>query len=374
MVKQSRILWVFSAIFSLLTGQFPTSAQGDEIPIAIAVPLTGMSAGFGDIVLRGAKTAIADINEQGGVLGKKLKLVISDDRSDPRDAVSVANQLATQKITLLIGHFDSSSALPTSSIYNEEGIVAMSPGATNPQYTEQGYKNIFRLCGRDDAQGALAASYIAKHFQGKKVAILDNRTAYGHGIAQIVKNALNQSGISESLYEIIGNGEKDYSAVVLRLQAKKIDVIFHGGHYQEAGVILRQLREHGVKSLLIGADSLAVNDFWALAGKAAEGTIFTFEPNYSHTQERQKFIKHHKANLQPPEAYYLNTYAAVQIYADAIAKTGSVKGNIIADYLHSHSFDTVLGKVTFDAKGDWINHKYVFYRYSNGVATEIGSD
>ena len=374
MSKPTHLLKFGVAIISLYL-IFPRPvASAEEITIGLAIPLTGVSASFGDQMHKGAVAAVADINEQGGVQGKKLKLLVSDDRSDPRDAVSVANQLAAKKISLVIGHFDSSNSIAASSVYNEEGMVEISPGSTNPLYTEQGLKNIFRLCGRDDVQGATAANYIAKHFRGKNIAILDDRTAYGHGIAQIVKNTLNQAGISETSYEIIANGEKDYSAVSLRLSAKKIDVVFHGGHYQEAGVLLRQMREQGVKALLIGGDALAVNDFWPMAGNEAEGTLYTFEPNYSHYPTAQKLVSRYKAKNQEPEGYFLNTYAAVQIFADAIAKTGSTKGSVIADYLHKHSFDTVLGKVEFNEKGDWGNQKFVFYRYSKGRAIEVGPD
>lgn len=362
------------SIFCFILSGIKARSWGEEITIALAAPLTGSSASFGEQMRKGTEAAIADINSQGGVLGQKIRLVISDDRSDPRDAVSVANLLAAKRISMVIGHFDSSASIPASSVYNEENMVQISPGTTNPTYTEQGYANVFRLCGRDDVQGALSANYLIRHFKGKNIAILDDKTAFGHGIAQVVKKAINQAGLKETSYEIIATGEKDYSALVVRLVAKKIDVVFHGGHYQEAGVILRQMREHGQNALMLGGDAFGVSDFWALAGSAAEGTLYSFEPNYSHFPSAQKLVAKFKAMRQEPEGYFLNSYAAVQILAEAMNKTNSTKGRVLADYIHRNEFSTVLGTVGFDSKGDWRNQQFVFYRYSKGRATEVGPD
>ena len=361
-------------LFLLMIGGSLQQAKAENIVIGVAVPKTGISASFGDQMIKGTQAAIDEINEKGGVLGKKLQIIVSDDHSDPRDAVSVANQLAAKRISLVIGHFDSSASIAASSVYNEEGMLEISPATTNPNYTKQGFKTIFRLCGRDDVQGATAANYIIKHFRGKNIAILDDKTAFGHGIAEVVKNTLNKAGITETSYEIIATGEKDYSALVVRLAAKKIDVVFHGGHYQEAGVILRQMREHGQKALMIGGDAFAVNDFWPMAGDSAEGTLYTFEPNYSHFPSAANLVAKFKAKHQEPEGYFLNSYASVQVLAAAIAATGSTKGTVVANYLHTHEFDTILGKVNFDANGDWGDQKFVFYRYSKGKATEVGPD
>ena len=189
-----------------------------EILVGVAGPRTGAYANFGEQVFQGADQAVKDINAKGGVLGQKLKLVVGDDACDPKQAVAVANQFANRGVVFVAGHFCSGSSIPASAVYQDEGIVMMSFSSTNPKMTEQGFANIYRVCGRDDQQGPLAAKLIAEKFKGKKIAILHDKTGYGKGLADSTKKTLNDMGIHETMYEAYTAGEKDYSALVTKMK------------------------------------------------------------------------------------------------------------------------------------------------------------
>ena len=167
-----------------------------DINIAAVGPMTGQDAPTGEQMQRGAEAAVESINASGGVLGQKLHLVIKDDACDPKQAVAVANQLSGADIFAVIGHMCSGSAIPASKNYNEENILMISPSATSPLLTEQKLNNVFRTCGRDDQQGGLVGDYIAKNFAGKSIAIVQDKTAYGQGLADEVKKNLNKYGVT----------------------------------------------------------------------------------------------------------------------------------------------------------------------------------
>ena len=226
----------------------PVLAQG-TIPIASIGPMTGQYASFGAQFKAGAEMAVADINAAGGVNGKKLELIIEDDACDPKQAVAAAGKLAARKVQLVAGHFCSGSSIPSSKVYAEEGIIQISPASTNPKLTdERAGPNVFRVCGRDDQQGAVAGKYLADKFKGKKVAILHDKTAYGKGLADETQKAMNAAGLKEVMYEPYTAGEKDYRALVSKMKAANIDVAYLGGYHTEGGLIVRQMREQGMKT------------------------------------------------------------------------------------------------------------------------------
>ena len=242
--------------------------------------MTGKEATFGAQFLAGASAAVADINAKGGVLGKPLKLITGDDQCDPKQARAVAEQLSASGAVLAAGHFCSSSSIPASSVYNEQGVVQISPGSTNPDYTDKRpgpYS--YRVCGRDDQQGGVAGAYLAKEFKDKKIAILHDKTAYGQGLADQTKKAMNAAGKQEVFFEAITPGEKDYTATVSRLKQNGIDVVFLGGYHTEAGLIIRQMRAQGMKTILVGGDALVSSELGTIAGDDVEGTMMTFSPD-----------------------------------------------------------------------------------------------
>jgi len=337
-----------------------------DVTIAIVGPMTGQYATFGEQPMKGVLQAAADLNAKGGILGEKVVVEVADDACDPKQAVAVANQLVNKGVDFVVGHFCSGSSIPASTVYNEEGINMMTYGSTSPKLTEAGYNNVFRVCGRDDQQGPTAAKMLMDKFAGKKIAVLHDKTAYGKGLADEMISALHKMGGKEAMYEAYTAGEKDYSALVTKLKDSKIDVIYLGGYHSEGGLILRQAHEQGLKVTLVGGDALGTSEFAAIAGEASDGTLFSFNPDPRKDPANAKIVETIRASGYEPEGYTLYGYAAVQAFAQAAEKAKSVDSMKVNKVLHSAKFDTVLGNIGFDAKGDVKAPGFVFYEWKDG--------
>jgi len=353
----------------------PSLAAAEDIIIATQGPMTGEYAAFGEQMRRGAEMAVKDINAEGGVLGRHLKMLIGDDACDPKQAVSVANKMANENAVFVAGSVFSSASIPASAVYAENGILQISPASTNPAFTEDafksGWKNIFRVCGRDDSQGRVAGQYIAAHFKGKAIAIINDKSTYGKGLADETKKALNAAGITEAMYDSISQGDKDFSALVTKMKQANIGVIYLGGYHTEAGLLVRQGKEQGLNAVLIGGDALATEEFWKIAGTAGGQTLMTFPPDPRDLPTAQKVVAEFKAQGFDPEGYTLYTYGAIQVFAAAAAEAKSVKVEDLSKAMHGGKFDTVLGTVGFDAKGDVIGPDYVVYVWKDGKYSEV---
>ena len=308
-------------LFAATAAVLVAGAAQAQINIATVGPMTGNYASTGAQMKAGAEMAVADINKAGGVLGKQLVLQIGDDACDPRQAVSVANQMASRKVVLVAGHYCSGSSIPASKVYAEEGVLQISPASTNPKYTDEGGWNTFRVCGRDDQQGAIAGKYLATHFKGKKVAVLHDNTAYGKGLADETLKGMKANGLSEAMYAAYTPGERDYSAIVSRMKQAGIDVIYVGGYHTETGLIARQAKEQGMDVTVMGGDALATTEFWQIAGPAGAGTLMTFPSDPRKRPMASKVVAEFKKKGFDPEGYTLYTYAAIQTWA-AGAKKG----------------------------------------------------
>ncbi|WP_405041421.1 branched-chain amino acid ABC transporter substrate-binding protein [Parvibaculum sp.] len=357
---------ILAVMVALTVGLIACSKEKTGIVIGVAGPMTGSEAVFGEQFVHGAKKAVADINAKGGVLGKQLELVMGDDACDPKQAVSVANDMASKGAVFVAGHYCSGSSIPASDVYAESNIVQISPASTNPDFTERKLPNVFRVCGRDDAQGPTAAEYVSAHFAGKRIAVVDDKSTYGKGLADQFAKALNAKGTQEVLHESISAGEKDYSPLVAKLKQAKADVVYFGGYKTEGGLIVRQMREQGLATVLIGGDALVTDEFWSITGPAGEGTLMTFGPDPRLNPENAALVASFRADNYEPEAYTLYTYAAIQAWAQAAEKAGTTDAAKVEAVLKSEHFDTVLGKVGFDAKGDMDAPGYVFYVWKNG--------
>ena len=358
-----RMMQMFIA--AILTA-FGVGAAHADIVIASAGPFTGSYAAFGEQLKRGATQAVADLNAAGGVLGQKLKLEYGDDACDPKQAVSVANKFANQKVVFVSGHFCSGSSIPASEVYKEENILQISPASTNPKLTEQGFFNVFRTCGRDDQQGFVAGNFIADKLKGKKVAILHDKTAYGKGLADETKKQLNKRGVTEAMYEAYNKGDKDFKALVSKMQGAKIEVVYVGGYHSEAGLIIRQAHDQGYKPQLISGDALVTDEYWKITGPAGEGTLMTFDADPRRNKEAAGVVAAFKKANYDPEGYTLYTYAAVQAWANAVTQAKSTDGKKVAAALKAGRHNTVLGGIGFDKKGDVTGADYVFYRWKAG--------
>ncbi len=337
-----------------------------EIVIATAGPMTGQYASFGEQMRRGAEMAVADINAAGGVLGQKLRLEIGDDACDPKQAVAVANEFVGKGVVFVAGHFCSGSSIPASKVYEEEGILMISPASTNPKLTDEGGDNVFRVCGRDDQQGEVAGAFLAKNYANKRIAIVHDKQAYSKGLADETKKQLNALGVKEVLYDTVTAGEQDYSALVSKLKANNIDVLYYGGYHPEAGLIVRQMRDQGLKAQLISGDALVTQEYWAITGSAGEGTLMTFSPDPRKNPIAAPVVAKFRATGYEPEGYTLYTYGAIQAFAQAAEKAGSIDLDKLISALRSTQFETVLGKIGFDKKGDVTAPGYVFYQWHNG--------
>ncbi|WP_166298099.1 branched-chain amino acid ABC transporter substrate-binding protein [Bradyrhizobium sp. 2S1] len=348
------------------------SAFAQDITIAVAGPMTGSESAFGRQMKNGAEQAVADINAAGGVLGKKLALESNDDACDPKQARSIAEKIGSSKIPFVAGHFCSSSSIPASEAYADANVLQITPASTNPLFTERKLWNVARVCGRDDQQGIVAAEYIAKAYKGKNIAILNDKTTYGKGLADETKKVLNKAGITEKVNESYNKGDKDFNAIVSRLKRDNIDLVYVGGYHQEAGLILRQMRDQGLQAVLMAGDAMNDKEFASIAGPAAEGTLFTFGPDPRNKPTAKAIVEKFKAKNIDPEGYTLYTYAAMQVWTQAVAKAGSTDAKKVMDVIKAGQWDTVLGKMAFDAKGDIKAIDYVVYKWdAKGNYTEI---
>ncbi|MFO1091185.1 MAG: branched-chain amino acid ABC transporter substrate-binding protein [Hyphomicrobiales bacterium] len=347
------------------------SAAWADIKIATAGPITGQYAAFGEQMKRGAEMAVKDINAKGGVNGEQLVLSVGDDACDPKQAVAVANQMASSGVVFMAGHFCSGSSIPASKVYEEEGILQITPASTNPKFTEEGGWNVARTCGRDDAQGQVAGAYLAKAFKGKNVAIIQDKTAYGKGLADETKKAMNAAGLTEVLYEGYTAGEKDYTALVSKLKEAKVDAVYVGGYHTEGGIILRQMREQGLNAQMVSGDAFNTEEFWQITGPAGEGMIFTFAPEPRNNPAAKDVVEEFKAVGYDPEGYTLYTYAAVQMWAAGAQALKTTDSKKIAEWLRAgNAVQTVLGELKLNAKGDITDPQYVFYKWTNGKYAE----
>jgi branched-chain amino acid transport system substrate-binding protein len=338
-----------------------------QIKVGVAGPLTGSNAAFGTQLVTGADQAVADINAAGGVLGKKLILIPADDACDPKQAVTAANTLVADGVVVVDGHFCSSSSIPAAAVYTDGGVIEISPSSTNPAYTDQGTPFTFRTCGRDDEQGKVAAEYIAKHFPDAKIAVLDDNSTYGKGIADQVRANLAKLGKTVTYNASYTAGDKDYTSLVSRMKQEGITLVYLGGYYADTGLIVRQGATQGFTPQYFSEDAAATQDFWTTAGPAAEGVLLTFPPPAEKASTAAKVVAELTAEKKDPTGYVLYSYATLQAWAEAADKAGTTDGTKVAAELKSGGpWPTVLGPVTFDSKGDVVNAAYAIYKFHDG--------
>jgi branched-chain amino acid transport system substrate-binding protein len=351
---------------------FASAAQA-QIKMGVAGPITGPNAAFGKQLTDGVDQAVADINAAGGILGQKIVSVSKgDDVSDPKQGVSVANKFVGEGIKFVVGHFNSGVTIPASEVYAENGALVITPSATNPKLTERGLWNTFRTCGRDDQQGEVAGKYLAANMKGKKVAVVHDKTTYGQGLADETKKAMNKLDIKEVMYEGVNTGEKDFSALITKMKNAGIDVIYWGGLHTEGGLIVRQMRDQGVKAVLMSGDGITSDEFATIGGPGVEGTLMTFPPDPRARPEAAKIVAAYKAKGINPEAYTLYSYAAVEVIKQAAEAAKTLDAKKVAAQINSgQKFNTVIGELSFDKKGDITRPDYVMYTWKKGADGKV---
>src|SRR5579863_2970574 len=324
----------------------PAAAQ---VKIGVAGPITGPNAATGAQMKNGVYQAAADLNKTGGILGQKITVEYGDDVSDPKQVVSVANDFAADGVKFVIGNYNSGVTIPSSEVYQENGILEITPASTNPTVTERGMWNIFRVCGRDDQQGRVAGNYILKHFKGKRIAFVNDKTTYGKGLVDETLKTIKTGGMDSVLYEGINTGEKDYSALVSKIKQSGADLVYFGGLYTEAGLIVRQMRDQGVKAPLMGGDGITSDEYASVGGPGVEGTLMTYGPDPRNKPEAKAVVEEFRAKKFEPEAYTLYSYAGVQIIKQAAEAAKSLDPKKVAATMHSGmNFKTVLGDLSYD--------------------------
>src|SRR5579863_4709610 len=350
--------------FAIAVAGLTAGTAAAQVKIGVAGPITGANAATGAQMKNGVDQAAADINKAGGILGKKITVEYGDDVSDPKQGVSVANDFAADGVKFVVGNYNSGVTIPSSEVYQENGILEITPASTNPTVTERGMWNIFRVCGRDDQQGRVAGDYILKNFKGKRIAFVNDKTTYGKGLADETLKTIKAGGMDSVLYEGINTGEKDYSALVSKIKQSGADLVYFGGLYTEAGLIVRQMRDQGVTAPLMGGDGITSDEFASVGGPGVVGSLMTYGPDPRNRPEAKAVVAEFRAKNFEPEAYTLYSYAAVQIIAQAATAAKSLDPKKVADVMHSGmNFKTVIGDISYDKKGDITRLDYVVYRW-----------
>ena len=363
-------LWLSG--FVLAAGLAYAGAAQADIKLGVAGPITGPNAAFGAQLQKGTQQAVDDINAKGGVMGQKISVEVGDDVSDPKQGVSVANKFVGDGVTWVVGHFNSGVTIPASDVYLDNNMLMITPSATNPKLTEAGKWDVFRTCGRDDQQGMVAAKFLADNMKGKKIAILHDKTTYGKGLADATMDSLSKYGIKPVMYEGLNAGEKDYSAIVSKLKASGADLVYWGGLHPEAGLIIRQMRDQGMGTVMMSGDGITDNEFASIGGDGVIGTLMTFGPDPRKKATAAAVVKEFTAKSFDPQAYTLYSYAAVQIMAQAAEAVKSTDPHKMADYMHTGKpFHTVLGDLSYDKKGDLTKADYVMYTWKKGPDGKI---
>ncbi|MBI3128842.1 MAG: branched-chain amino acid ABC transporter substrate-binding protein [Candidatus Tectomicrobia bacterium] len=364
------------ALCAALVLSVPARAA-EMIKIGVAGPLTGDQAAFGEMLKNGALLAMEEWNAKGGVTlrGKKVKvdLLWGDDRHDPREGVSIAHKFVNSGAVGVVGHFNSSVSIPASTVYAEAGIVQITPASTNPKLTEQGFKTVFRACGRDDQQGQVAAAFIVNKLKAKNVAILHDKTTYGQGLADETQRFLGQLGVKPVFYSGIVQGDKDFTPVLTAAKQKNPEVVFFGGIHPEAILLVKQMRERlGMEAAFVTGDGVYVDEFFKIAGKAAEGSYVTFTPDQAKIQAAQGVITKHRERFgKEVGAYTIYAYVAANLILNSIQETNTTAGQRLANHLRSKAWSTALGKIQFNAKGDVLESPYVVWQVKGGKFVQV---
>lgn len=346
-----------------------------DVVIGFSTPLTGPHAWVGEPHLAGTELALADLNAKGGVLGEPLALVLVDDGCSPELAPLAAEKLASEAVAVAFGATCSGAAIAAAEAYGRAGILMIESGATNPQLTEGSAGHVFRIVGRDDRQGAMAGDYLADRWSGSRIAIVHDGSAFGLGLAEQVKKRLNQRGISEALFAAYQPGALDYSNLLDQLRAASIEVLYLGGYSPDTGLIIRQARDRAYDVQLVSGDSLSTGEFWFVAGPAGEGTLFTSFGDPTHEPGAAEVLARLQQHLQQPNERAVYSYAAVQVWAQAVEKAGTLEPWAVAAALRANCFDTVLGTIGFDAKGEVTGYEpFVWYVWQGGNYRPVKPD
>jgi branched-chain amino acid transport system substrate-binding protein len=351
----------------------PAAPAGMTVTIAHAGPLTGSIAHLGKDDENGVALAVAQANDKKLSIGGQpvtFKMMSEDDQADPKVGTTVAQKLVDAKVAAVIGHLNSGVSIPASEIYSKAGIPMISGSATNPQLTERGMKTVFRTVGRDDQQGPAIAAYIAHELKAKKVALIDDKTAYGEGLANEVEKTLKADKVNVVSRERTTDKETDFKAILTKIKAKNPDVIFHGGMDATGGPMLKQARELGIKAVFAFGDGACTDEMGKLAGAAAEGMVCS-QAGLPREAASKDFVSAFNAKFGEIKQYAPYFYDGTNAIIEAMKKANSTDPAKFTPEMFNVSFTGATGKVEFDAKGDRKDAEMTIFKLQNGKVVPI---
>lgn len=341
--------------------------KADTIKIGLAGVQTGPDGEIGAAPIRGSQIAIDEWNAKGGLLGKQIESVNRDDEGKPDQAVAVANELVSAKVCAVLGHFNSGCSLPASDIYNQAGVLQLTPASTNPTITERGLPHLFRACGRDDQQGVVSAAFAFDSLKVTQIAILHDKTAYGQGLAEAFKKSFEAKGGKAVVFEGVGGDELDFRASIASLTKAGAQAIFWGGMYKQGGPLYNQMRQGGFKGAILGGDGIYEAELIKTVGPKADSVYITFGPDFNSLPQAKPFLAAYKAKYnQDAGGYAIYGYDAANVLLSAIKIAGTTNADTVAKVLRSQEWPTLAGSIAFDAKGDLKKANYVIWTIREG--------
>src|SRR4051812_42197095 len=332
--------------------QAPTTVK-----IGIVAPLTGPQSHIGKDLENAVRLAADDANAAKVTIGGKpvkFEIQAEDDQADPKMAPVVAQKIADAGANAVIGHFNSGTTIPASKIYSDAGIPQISPSATNPKYTDQGFKTAFRVVANDNQQGKVVGEYIAKELNSKALAIIDDRTAYGQGVADVVERSAKAAGANVVAREFTTDRSTDFKAILTKIKGRRPDVIFFGGIDTQAGPMLQQMRGLGIDAQYVGADGIQSTELFKLGGSAVEGTLASFPGlPLDRMPQGKGFGEKYKAKWNQDVVLYApQGYDAFNVFVAAMKKAGSAEPAKFLPELAQIDYEGITGPIRFDEKGD----------------------
>jgi branched-chain amino acid transport system substrate-binding protein len=334
-----------------------TATSGVVIKIGNVAPLTGPDSYLGKDNENGARLAVEEINRQGLTINGKaitLELLGEDDAGDPKLGTQVAQKLVDSKVVAVVGHLNSGVTIPASKIYSEAGIVQISPSSTNPEYTKQGYKTAYRMVGTDAQQGPVLAKFAIENLKGKSIAIVDDATQYGKGLADEFEKKIISSGSKIVIHEATNNKATDFKAILTNIKAKNPDIILFGGMAATGGPFAKQAKELGIKAKIIGGDGICSPTLYELAGDAVENIVCsTVGVPKESLNNSANFLKNYQERFKTEvQIYAPMAYDAVMIIVDAMKRSNSTNAADILKAIPTTNYAGLSGQITFDEKGD----------------------
>jgi len=387
-----KLIFVLTAI-ALVSGviAFSSCSQGEKkedtkktqtqepIYIGFAGPLSGDQSQFGVDIARGVEIAVDEINQKGGLLGRKVELIKLDDKADPREASNAAAKLvANEKVVGVVGHLNSGCSIPASISYNRANMLMISPSSTADDVTNRGLENVFRVVFKDSKQGPAAAVFAKEKLGANAIAVLNDKTAYGKGLAEAFKNKAIELGMNIVAEDAYSVGEKDFSTLVTKLMSANPDVVYVGSMYAEAALLLKQARPRGLKAILMGGDGLFAPKLIEIAGDAAEGIVISFmAPPWEETETASNFLKTYKEKYKEDvKSFAPLAYNAMMALAEGIKRAGAAERGAIIKAMHAPDFqlEAIGGTIKFDKNGDIEGRQPYFYTVKNGKFVLYGSE